>query len=98
MIHAVNGLREVKFADTDRRIIFNKLFYNISNTVDSVSTAQLFINPNWWSDVVRYTENLCKIAISNNFEITGLTDIPLRSSTRSRKARMRLSHFGTGTV
>jgi len=46
MIHAVNGLREVKFADTDRRIIFNKLFYNISNTVDSVSTAQLFINPN----------------------------------------------------
>jgi len=40
MIHAVKGLREVKCADTDRRTIFNKLFYNISNTVDSVSTAQ----------------------------------------------------------
>ena len=51
---------------------------------------------NWWSEAKKQEESLSRITNSNSLDITGLIEMPLKSSTESPREKESLFMYWNG--
>ena len=90
MIGMIKSFAQVERTHVDCGAISNITFCHLSHGINRIPAAQMFLKAVL---VIRGLEeiNLSKTAISNSSEITGLIEMPLKSSTD--KALVRPSHL-----